>query len=577
MVEIRGISASPGIVWGRAFIYIDNNSPVPKYDIRPAWVENEKRRLAGAYEKAVAEVEGLKCQTRGFIQSGEILDAHAALLRDPEVRSEIEGRLERELLNVDWIAQETFRAYGERLGESGDDYLRERVTDIHDVGQRLLSHLMHVNKVSLSSIREKVILVGRDLMPSEAVEMNPDIILGLAMEKGGRTSHTAILARTFRIPAVLGLPRFVQNVRPGDEILVDGNKGLVIINPDESTRSVYDQSRQVWLRRGEALSQFTGLPSRTRDGVEVPLMGNIEVPDDAEKLSMYGASGIGLYRSEFLFLQSRRLPAEDVQMRAYAQVLEAMGGLEVTIRTLDLGGDKINAELSDLAEENPLLGWRAIRFCLSRRDIFKTQLRALYRASVSGRLKIMFPMISCIEEFEDALELAAEVRDELGREGRPFENVPVGCMIEMPAAAAAADILAQKAAFFSIGTNDLIQYTLAVDRGNQRVAYLYDYFQPAVLRFIQNTIAAAHAGGIRVCMCGEMAGDPLAALVLLGLGLDEFSMNGSAIPEVKRIVRSVSLPDAASFAGEALAMRSGREIGKFVRDYMERHFDLSVY
>ncbi|MDR1626352.1 MAG: phosphoenolpyruvate--protein phosphotransferase [Spirochaetia bacterium] len=575
MVEIQGISASPGIIWGKAFVYIEDALKIPQYDIGPAWVVNELKRLQEAIDKAVAEVKSLleESRTKGFSQSTEILDSHLMMLCDPQFLGEVEERLRAELQNVDWIAYQVFRTYAERLAAMDDPVFRERATDIRDVGHRVLGHLVHRHKASLTDISGRVILVGRDLMPSEAVALNPAMVCGLAMEAGGRTSHTAILARSMEIPAVLGLKDLTKLVQSGDEVLVDGNQGVVIVNPDEATLRRYEKSRRLWVRREEDLHRFAALPAETADGKLVSVFGNIEVPEEVAALKLYGAEGIGLYRSEFLFLQPGRLPSEEVQVKAYAQVLEAMEGRDVTIRTLDLGGDKMIPDLSDTSEKNPLLGWRAIRFCLSERQIFKTQLRALYRASVHGRLKIMFPLITTIEEYYAALDICGEVKDEL-REGRiAFDgDVSVGCMIEIPAAAAASDILAKDAGFFSIGTNDLIQYALGVDRGNQRVAYLYDSFHPAVLRFVRNTIVNAHAAGIRVCMCGEMAGDPLATILLLGLGLDEFSMNGSSIPEVKKIIRSVSVPEAVGFADEVMRMASGRDICAFLKRHMEERF-----
>ena len=580
MEKIQGISASPGIVWGKAFVYIEDSFQIPQYDIGPTWIVNELKRLQNALGKSAAEVKLLKedARAKGFSQSSEILDSHLLMLEDPEFKSEVEERLHKELKNVEWAAYQVFRSYSDKLSGMDDPVFQERATDIRDVARRVLGHLLHRREVSLADIKEEVILVGRDLMPSEAVALNSSLIRGLAMDKGGRTSHTAILARAFEIPAVLGLKDLTKKIHSGDEILIDGNKGLVVINPDAKTYKVYEKSRKKWERREEGLHKFAGLSAETLDGKRLAIYGNIEVPEEVESLKLYGAEGIGLYRSEFLFIQPGRLPSEDTQVKAYAQVLEAMEGKDVTIRTLDLGGDKMIPDLSDTSEKNPLLGWRAIRFCLSERQIFKTQLRALFRASVHGKLKIMFPLITNIDELSAALAICDEVKKDLRREKIPFdEKVLIGCMIEIPAAAAAAEILAQKAKFFSIGTNDLIQYTLGVDRGNPRVAYLYESFHPAVLRLIKNTIDCAHAAGLRACMCGEMAGDPLATLLLLGLGLDELSMNGSSIPEVKKIIRSASFAEAVRFAGEVMCMRSGSEIYGFLKKHMEKNFELTVY
>jgi phosphotransferase system enzyme I (PtsI) len=437
---------------------------------------------------------------------------------------------------------------------------------------------MFRERISLADLQEEIILVGKDLMPSEAIAMNQRVVLGLAMEEGGKTSHTAIIARAFEIPAVLGLGDVTKHVHTGDEILIDGNRGILVVKPDEATKKQYETNQALWNRRELELMGLNDLPAETRDGKLISLKGNIEVPEEVESLLAHGAEGIGLYRSEFLFLQPGRLPTEETQYEAYSRVLRTMKGKSVTIRTLDLGGDKVIPDLVDSSEKNPLLGWRAIRFCLSRVHIFKTQLRALFRASVHGSLNIMFPMISGVEELGRALELVEEVKADLRKEKTPFnENISMGCMIEIPSAAMTSDILAKKVEFFSIGTNDLIQYTIAVDRGNPKTAYLYEPFHPAVLRFIKMTIENAHALGLPVGMCGELAGDPLATALLLGLGLDEFSMSAFSIPEVKKIIRSVSMAEAEELVGTVMEMRSGREIDGFIRQLMEKRFDVVSY
>lgn len=576
MVELKGISASPGIVRGKVFVYIDDNPPIPKYDIHQSRIPLELERLRDALGKASVEIESLKNRSEagGVSESLNFLDSHLLMLKDPEFKESLERDLEEKLKNIEWILHQTMQGLIEKLSSSEDSYLRERTADIHDVSRRVLNHLMFREQISLADIEEEVILVGRDLMPSEAIAMNQQMVRGLAMEEGGRTSHTAILARAFDIPAVLGLRDITKLVRNGDDILIDGNRGIVIIKPDEATKIRYENTRKLWHLRETELLSLNDLPSETRDGKRISLFGNIEVPEEVNTLHSHGAEGIGLYRSEFLFLQPGRLPAEEIQYHAYSRVLEAMAGKVVTIRTLDLGGDKVIPDLVDTAEKNPLLGWRAVRFCLSRVQIFSIQIRALYRASVHGRLKIMFPMISGIEEFEEVLGIVESVKDDLRRNNVPFdENVSVGCMIEIPSAAMTSDILARRAGFFSIGTNDLIQYSIAVDRGNQQVAYLYEPFHPGVLRLIKTTVDHAHEAGIKVGMCGEMAGDPLATVILMGLGLDDLSMNAYSIPEVKKVIRSVSMTEARELTDTVMGMDSGREIDDFVRRHMEKRFD----
>ena len=580
MMELKGIPASPGIVTGKAFLYIDDNPPIPKYDISPAIIPLELERFEEAQRKAIRELELLKERT-GSEMSEEtlgVIDSHLLLLQDPEVRERIEKELYAQKKNIEWVIHMTIQSFLEKLNHTSDPYLRERTADINDVTRRVLNHLLHRERISLSDIEEQVILVGKDLLPSEAIAMNKRMILGIALDEGGKTSHTAILARAFEIPAVLGLREITKHVQTGDEILIDGNKGIVILTPDEATKKSYLKTLEARTRKEVELLSLNELPAETKDGKLIHLLGNIEVPEEVEALKGHGAEGVGLYRSEFLFLNPGRLPSEQMQYEAYRRVLEAMEGKTVTIRTLDLGGDKIIPDLVDVSEKNPLLGWRAIRFCLSRVSIFRTQLRALFRASVHGKLQIMFPMISGIEELHQSLEIVDQVKQELRTEGITFnDQVAVGCMIEIPSAALTSDVLARKVEFFSIGTNDLIQYTIAVDRGNQRTAYLYEPFHPAVLRLIRTTVENAHAVGIPVAMCGEMAGDPLATVILLGLGLDELSMNAFSIPAVKKIIRSVSMAEAEELVGTVMEMRSGKEIDTYVRQLMEKRFDLNAY
>jgi phosphotransferase system enzyme I (PtsI) len=437
---------------------------------------------------------------------------------------------------------------------------------------------MFRDRISLADLQEEVILVTHDLMPSNALAMNSRMVKGIAMDAGGKTSHTAILARSFEIPAVLGLSEVTRSVTSGERIIVDGNRGRVVTQPDEKAVKRYLRVQSEWRQHEVQLMGLNELRAETRDGKLIQLKANIEVPEEVDAVLSHGADGIGLYRSEFLFLRPGGLPTEDEQYEAYTHVLEAMNDAPVTIRTLDVGGDKISPDLREAKEKNPILGWRAIRYCLANPDLFKTQLRALLRASVNGALRIMFPMISGLEELSRAYEVLEEVKEELRNEEVSFdEEVPVGIMIEVPSAALTADILTHKADFFSIGTNDLIQYTIAVDRGNENIAYLYRPFHPGVLRLLKSVIDAGHTGGIPVAMCGEMAGDPDAAVVLLGLGLDEFSMGAVGIPEVKRIIRSVALSEAEEIVGNVLEMRSADEIDKYIRDTMEKRFGVTHY
>jgi phosphotransferase system enzyme I (PtsI) len=578
MKEITGISASPGIAIGKTFLYKDDNPAIPQYSIEKDRIDAEMRRFADAIAKATEEIEHLKKSGNLSDNERRFLDSHLLMLNDPEFKESVESSLQNQQRNVEWVLSEVVKELIGKLNSSQDSYLRERAADIHDVSRRILGHLLYRDRISLADLTEEIILVTHDLLPTDAIAMNKRMIKGIAMDAGGKTSHTAILARAFEIPAVLGLSEISKTVATGDHIIVDGNRGRVIVNPSGKSIETYRETQAEWHRREVSLMDLNDLPAETRDGKLISLEANIEVPEEVESIFAHGADGIGLYRSEFLFLKPGHLPTEDEQYEAYSRVLKSMGDKNVTIRTLDVGGDKVVPELEGMNEKNPILGWRAIRFCLSHLELFKTQLRALLRASVHGNLRINFPMISGLEELNRSIEILEEVKHEMDTAGIPYaENIPLGIMIEVPSAALTSDILAKKVSFFSIGTNDLIQYTIAVDRGNENIAYLYEPFHPGVLRLIKTIIENGHMHGIPVGMCGEMAGDPLASVILLGLGLDEYSMSAFGIPEVKRIIRSVSMAEAEELVGEVMEMRSFYEIDAYVKKVMEERFDIVTY
>jgi phosphotransferase system enzyme I (PtsI) len=576
MKIVRGILVSPGIALGKAFVYPEEKLSIPNYDISVGQVEFEFERFKNALDMSQQELSQLKEDRGGEISETEskLIDAHLLMTRDPELSELVNKELAIRLKNVEWVLLKAVEEMVEQLNASGDAYLRERSTDIHDVSRRIMGHLLYRHKVPLTYLEEDCILVAHNLLPSDVISMDKQKVIGIATDVGGKTSHTAILARSFEIPAVLGLSDLTRFVKSGDEIIVDGNEGLVILDPDEATRKQYQASREAWLKRELQLLTLNELPAETRDGKLLLLEANIEIPEEVDSVLAHGADGIGLYRSEFLYILPHRFPLEEEQVSAYKQVLESMNPRSVTIRTLDLGGDKLIPSVKSIEEGNPILGWRAVRFCIAQPDIFKTQLRALLRASVYGNLKIMFPMISGIEELNLVLELFEEAKEELRKLGVPFkEDVPVGIMIEVPSAAFTSDILAKKVDFFSIGTNDLIQYTIAVDRENERIAYLYEPFHPGVLRLIKLIIDNGHNQGISVGMCGEMAGDTRASIILLGLGLDEFSMSAIGIPEVKKIIRSVTIAETEEAAGNIMEMKSYREIDQYMNTWMEEKFD----
>ena len=572
-MEFTGISASPGIARGKAFLFLEDRASVPRHDISSSQVESEYGRFIAAMEKASAEVRELVAG-----RDGALFEAQLLMFDDPELKKKVHESLSATRRNVEWIFLQIVEEMSGKLAQSDSQYLRERTVEFTDAGNRVLDHLLYTTRTRLSDIREPAVLVTHNLMPSDTLGLDRKLVLGIAADAGGKTSHTAILARAGEIPAVLGLSDISRCVHTGDEMIVDGNSGTVIVAPDEETRALYAQRRRDWERASSILKEQRDLPAETVDGKRLSIEANIEVPEEAEGVLAHGADGIGLFRSEFLFIQPNRFPTEEEQLAAYTTVLTAMGRRAVTIRTLDLGGDKVMPGYHFAPDSNPLLGWRAIRFCLARPEVLKTQLRALLRASVHGSLRIMFPLISGQGELDRIAEIMAEVKGDLTREGRPFRaDVPTGIMIEVPSAALTSDILAARADFFSIGTNDLIQYTLAVDRGNEKVAYLYEPFHPGVLRLIRMTIENAHARGIPVGLCGELAGDPLATVVLLGLGLDSFSMGPIGIPLIKRIVRSVGSMEAEAFVRSLTPMKSGLEIEHAVRGWMEDRLDFSSW
>jgi phosphotransferase system enzyme I (PtsI) len=583
MIELRGIPASPGIAQCQVLLLKDDQRDIPRYAIDEQMVASEYSRYTEAVSKAIQEIEDIKAQSDASdvqLKPGErqMLDTHQLMLADPDLGNKVQAGLDEHLLNVEFVLFDLMQDLVAKLGSVKDDYLRERTADLHDVSKRIINNLMSRERIDLSRLEEEVILVCHDLMPTDAIAMDKIKVKGILMDAGGKTSHTAIIARAFEIPAVLGLGNISERVKTGDYLIIDGFKGLVFLEPDRKIREEYVRKLAAAQKRDMQLMRLNELPAETRDGKVLTLKANIEIPEEVDAADTHGADGIGLYRSEFLFMKANHLPDEDEQYDAYARVLSAMKPRPVTIRTLDLGGDKLMSSLQVQGggEKNPILGWRAIRFCLSHVDIFRTQLRALLRASVHGSLRIMFPLISGVQELREALAIFQAVKIELENENIRFASrIPAGIMIEVPSAAMTTDLLARHASFFSIGTNDLIQYTLAVDRGNEHVAYLYDPLHPGILRSLKMIIQNAHNAGISVGMCGEMAGDPLYTLILLGLGLDEFSMSSFGIPRIKQIIRSTSILEAEEFVGRVMEIESPEAIADYVSAFMEERFDIT--
>lgn len=577
MKEFIGIAASPGIAIGKVYLYLDEKLKVPRYDITADDFEEELCRFREASNLAIEEIKALQNKASEHELAGEsrFLDSHILMLSDPEFIKKIELNLNNYLKNIEWVLFVTVKQVIKKIETARSPYLRERTSDIHDAAKRVMSHLMFKERVSLSDLRNNVVIVCNELLPSDTIGMRREKVKGIAMNAGGSTSHTAILARAFQIPAVLGLSDITRYARSTQKIIIDGDKGRVIIDPDEETLLKYEVLLNDWHSHEKIINLQNDLQCVTKDGKRIFMYSNIEVPEEAESVIQHHSDGIGLYRSEFLFLESDEEATEEKQFAAYSRVLKEMAGNGyVTIRTLDVGGDKLIPYISSLEEKNPILGWRSIRFCMGRQDVFRTQIRALLRSSVFGDLRIMFPMVSGADELDGILLLFESVKEELRKEAIAFnEDIPVGIMIEVPSAAVTSDILARKVDFFSIGTNDLIQYTIAVDRGNENVAYLYDPFHPAILRLIKLVIENANKAGIPVSLCGELAGEPKAAVLLLGLGLEKFSMTSTSIPEIKKIIRSVTMNDAQKLVKKVLDMDSSEEINKYITWWMDKNLE----
>lgn len=568
----KGIVASEGMAKGKALVFRRAQVATERRHILAHQVVEELRTLSRAFDAARAAVEG-HGDTDLPSESQLILETHLLMLDDPEYRSQIEEYIKQNLVSVQWAIEEITEQMAELLGSSSDELIRERAEDIRDVAIHLIEATHGRRRTLDLTFEEEVILVADSLMPSELFALDKSKVLAISLDGGGRASHLAILVRAFNIPTVIATDKASMSVNDGDEVIVDGTKGEVYVRPDLNAAQLLDERYARWLEHEALLRQMVDLSTDLTDGKHIDLRANIQGVSELPSLKESGANGIGLFRSEFLFMESAALPSEEEQYQAYKKALEAMAPKPVTIRTLDIGGDKVVDELG-IDEKNPILGWRAVRFCLSRKDIFITQLRALLRASVHGKLKIMFPMISGVEELNGVLHLLDHVKEECRLEGIPFdEEIEIGTMIEVPSAALTADILAKRVDFFSIGTNDLIQYTIAVDRGNEKIAYLYQPFHPGVLRLIKMVVDMAHKEGIAVSLCGEMASDPLCSVLLAGMGLDELSMGVQSLLQIRKILRSVSFEEAQSLAQTVLAMDSYLSITTYIREWMYDRFD----
>ena len=573
---LKGIGVSPGVVIGKAYLFDPLDSQISFYKLkRASSIPKEIQR----FKKALKESEKQLLEVRDKLKKSRvteplyIIDVHVLILKDKKFSNRTVKYISRLGINAEWAVRLTLDHYKQIFEGVGDAYIRDRISDIQYVVQRILRNLSGEKKEIVLEIGGEVIVIASDLSPADTAQMKMDKVIGFATDIGGRTSHTAIVSRAMELPAVAGLGNITHLVKTGDEVIVDGISGMVIVNPYPEMIKRYEEKKLHYAAADDVYMKYAKLPAVTTDNYLVQVGGNIEFVEEIPSAITHGAEYIGLYRTEFMYISRHDLPSEEDHFNNYLQVVSAKDLLWSTIRTFDLGGDKLAPDQKHVKELNPQMGLRAIRFCLKEVELFKTQLRAIWRAGAVGKVKILFPMISGVEEIREAKKLMEETRQELLAQGAKIAaKMEIGAMIEVPAAVEIADQLAQEVDFFSIGTNDLTQYALAIDRANERLTYLYEPLHPAILRMIKRVVDAAHHAHIRVAMCGEMAGDPLYALILLGLQLDELSMNHLAIPRIKRVIREASVKESKLLLEKALTFNTATEVRAYVQDYMTKRF-----
>ncbi|HCE0996290.1 TPA: phosphoenolpyruvate--protein phosphotransferase [Staphylococcus aureus] len=568
---IKGIAASDGVAIAKAYLLVEPDLTFDKNE-KVTDVEGEVAKFNSAIE--ASKVELTKIRNNAEVQLGAdkaaIFDAHLLVLDDPELIQPIQDKIKNENANAATALTDVTTQFVTIFESMDNEYMKERAADIRDVSKRVLSHILGVELPNPSMIDESVVIVGNDLTPSDTAQLNKEFVQGFATNIGGRTSHSAIMSRSLEIPAIVGTKSITQEVKQGDMIIVDGLNGDVIVNPTEDELIAYQDKRERYFADKKELQKLRDADTVTVDGVYAELAANIGTPNDLPGVIENGAQGIGLYRTEFLYMGRDQMPTEEEQFEAYKEVLEAMDGKRVVVRTLDIGGDKELSYLNLPEEMNPFLGYRAIRLCLAQQDIFRPQLRALLRASVYGKLNIMFPMVATINEFREAKAILLEEKENLKNEGHDIsDDIELGIMVEIPATAALADVFAKEVDFFSIGTNDLIQYTLAADRMSERVSYLYQPYNPSILRLVKQVIEASHKEGKWIGMCGEMAGDETAIPLLLGLGLDEFSMSATSILKARRQINGLSKNEMTELANRAVDCATQEEVIELVNNYVK--------
>ncbi len=576
-ILFHGIPASPGIAIGTVMLIADSHRDlvrdVKTARITPEQVEPEITLFRQAVDRTREEIKELRTRVQSSLESHEanIFDAHFLIVDDKMLMNEVCSSVTKKLIPADAAFSQTMQKYIAAISAVPDPYLRERAADVQDVAARILSNLYGLERPKLDHLPGPRIIIARDLTPSDTALLDRSNVLAFATESGSKTSHSAILARSMRIPAIVGMSHFVERIEDGDRMIIDGFLGIAILNPEKQTVELYEQKENRKAKLYNELLRETQLQSETTDGYRIHLAANVENADTLEDVKKYGASGIGLFRTEYLYMNRATLPDEEEQFEVYRKVATAMDGQPAIIRTLDIGGDKLSEALGSYHEQNPFLGLRAVRLCLEKPEILKTQMRAILRAGVFGKIRMMFPMVSCMDELNKLLKLLEEVRSDLKNTNTKFDgSMDIGLMIEIPSAALIADKLAKKVDFFSIGTNDLVQYTLAVDRNNERVAHLYAPTNPAVLELIWRTVDAAERNGIWVGVCGEVAGDPRYVPILIGLGVKELSMSPLSIGHIRRLIRNVSMYDAERLAEQALAAETAEEALACSMEYLQK-------
>ena len=568
----KGTGASAGIGIGKVVIVEEKELVIKRENITDAAAEIQ--RFKGALETSMKQTEALAADLAQRVgeKEAEILNGHIMLLSDPMLTGEIEAMITNDSVNSEFAIETVCTNYANVFASMGDELMQQRATDMKDIKTRMQKVLLGVESVDIAALPEGSIILAKDLTPSMTAGINPANVTGIVTELGGRTSHSAILARALEIPAVVALTGILNEVKNGDVLVLDGTDGTVLVNPEDSILAEYQGKRAAFLKEKKELEQYIGRPSVTKDGVHVEVVANIGKPEDVDKVLQYDGEGVGLFRTEFLFMDRDAMPTEEEQFEAYKKVAIAMNGKPVIIRTLDIGGDKEIPYMGLEKDENPFLGYRAVRFCLDRKDdVYRPQLRALLRASAFGNIKIMIPLVTCIDEYRQVKALVEEIKQELTDKGFAFnKDIPLGIMVETAAASLIADIFDKEVDFFSIGTNDLTQYTMSVDRGNDKISYLYSTFNPAVLRSIKRIITCAREEGIMVGMCGEAASDPMMIPLLLAFGLNEFSMSPSAILRARKMITEYSTEELQAVADQAMGFATTAEVENFMREFINQ-------